>query len=122
MLGAKGVRMRYTILYGAMFLVSGLGLLAIVAAFGSKRSAQAPAGIAPRSPDPQVAALQHQLAEADDARSRQLLYGTVTALAVAVLLSVLLGRLVAGRVLRPLRMITAATRRITADNLHERLA
>jgi signal transduction histidine kinase len=29
---------------------------------------------------------------------------------------------VAGRVLRPLRVITAATRRISADNLHERLA
>jgi hypothetical protein len=29
---------------------------------------------------------------------------------------------VAGRVLRPLRAITATTRRITADNLHERLA
>jgi signal transduction histidine kinase len=36
--------------------------------------------------------------------------------------SIVLGRLVAGRVLRPLRTMTAATRRISADNLHERLA
>jgi signal transduction histidine kinase len=33
-----------------------------------------------------------------------------------------LGWLVAGRVLRPLRQMTAATRRISADSLHERLA
>ena len=37
-------------------------------------------------------------------------------------LSVALGWLVAGRVLRPLRTMTAATRRISEDNLHERLA
>jgi signal transduction histidine kinase len=37
-------------------------------------------------------------------------------------LSVGLGRFVAGRVLSPLRTMTAATRRITADSLHERLA
>ena len=36
--------------------------------------------------------------------------------------SAVLGWIVAGRVLRPLRQITAATRRISADNLHERLA
>ena len=117
-----GVRMRFTILYGAMFLVSGLGLLAIVAAFGNRSSTRAAVAGAAPSPDSQVAILQRQLAEADDVRSRQLLYGTITALAVAVLLSVLLGSWIAGRVLRPLRVITAATRRITADSLHERLA
>jgi signal transduction histidine kinase len=36
--------------------------------------------------------------------------------------SVLLGWFTAHRVLRPLRQLTAATRRISADNLHERLA
>jgi hypothetical protein len=36
-------------------------------------------------------------------------------------LTVGLGWLVAGRVLRPLRTMTAATRRITEDNLHQRL-
>ena len=44
------------------------------------------------------------------------------ALGVMLVLSVVLGRLAAGRVLRPLRTMTAATRRISADNLHERLA
>ena len=33
-----------------------------------------------------------------------------------------MGWFVAGRVLRPLRQMTAAARRISADSLHERLA
>ena len=44
------------------------------------------------------------------------------ALAIMAVLSVALGWLVAGRVLRPLRTITAAARTISATNLHERLA
>jgi signal transduction histidine kinase len=44
------------------------------------------------------------------------------ALAVMAALAVLLGWLVAGRVLRPLRAITATARRISATSLDERLA
>jgi signal transduction histidine kinase len=44
------------------------------------------------------------------------------ALVVTVLAAAVLGWLVAGRVLRPLRSITTATQRITAHNLHQRLA
>jgi signal transduction histidine kinase len=44
------------------------------------------------------------------------------ALAIMAVLSVALGWLVAGRVLRPLRTITATARNISATNLHERLA
>ena len=44
------------------------------------------------------------------------------ALAIMALISGLLGWLVAGRVLRPLRLITAATREISEANLHRRLA
>jgi signal transduction histidine kinase len=54
--------------------------------------------------------------------ARQLLFGVVIRLIVMLLLSLPLGSALAGRVLRPLRLITAATRRISADNLHERLA
>jgi signal transduction histidine kinase len=43
------------------------------------------------------------------------------ALAIMALLSVALGWLVAGRVLRPIRTITATARSISASNLHERL-
>jgi signal transduction histidine kinase len=117
-----GVRARYTILYGTMVLVSGLGLLAIVGALGFRSTRSAPAQGWKTPAAEQIAHLQQQLADSDQAHSRQLVFGLVTGLVVTVLLSMLLGRFLAGRVLRPLRVITAATRRITADNLHERLA
>jgi len=44
------------------------------------------------------------------------------ALAIMVVLSVVLGWLIAGRVLRPLRTITATARNISATNLTQRLA
>ena len=44
------------------------------------------------------------------------------ALAVMAVLAFALGWLVAGRVLRPLRTITATARAISATSLHERLA
>jgi signal transduction histidine kinase len=44
------------------------------------------------------------------------------ALAIMAVLSVVLGWLIAGRVLRPLRTITSAAREISATNLHRRLA
>jgi signal transduction histidine kinase len=46
----------------------------------------------------------------------------VIALGEMTVVSVAVGWVVAGRVLRPLRAMTATTRRISADNLHERLA
>ena len=114
------VGMRYTILYGAMSLLSGLGLIAIVAGFGASSTTRAGGGTAPTR-DAQIADLRQQLDNVEEAQSRQLIFGVLTALVVLVLLSLVLGRLVAGRVLRPLRVITAVTRRITADSLHERL-
>jgi signal transduction histidine kinase len=51
----------------------------------------------------------------------QLLVESGIGLGIMALLSVALGWLMAGRVLRPLRTITATTRNISASNLHERL-
>lgn len=51
-----------------------------------------------------------------------LLVWSIVALVGAVLISIVLGWLMAGRALRPLRTITSATRSISARNLHERLA
>ena len=52
----------------------------------------------------------------------QLLVESGIALAVMAALAAVLGWLVAGRVLRPLRTITARTRRISGERLHDRLA
>jgi signal transduction histidine kinase len=52
----------------------------------------------------------------------QLLIASVVSLAVIVVAAAVIGWLLAGRVLRPLRTMTAAARRISASSLHERLA
>ncbi|WP_203788852.1 sensor histidine kinase [Paractinoplanes rishiriensis] len=113
-----GVRLRYTLLYGAMFLICSAGLLVLVAAFGLRNTTRA----TPYGQPPTREEVGRMLAEQDEIRNRQLLAGVTLALLVMLVLAVLVGRLLAGRVLRPLRVITAATRRISADNLHERLA
>jgi signal transduction histidine kinase len=127
----RTVRLRFTALYGVLFLLSGAGLLTIayLVASGSMSSTRSAPVQTPPSPQSSLAAaqehiarLQEQLSQQHAAQSRQLLLGSVVALAVMAVVSVVLGRVVAGRVLRPLRMMTTATRRISADNLHERLA
>src|SRR4051812_6135526 len=129
LLRRRTVRSRYTVLYGAAFLASGIGLLVIAnfVAFGSVRvSRAAPPWQSPQTrlgaAQAQIDRLSAQLAEQHTAQVRQLVFGSLIALAVMAVVSVVVGHLVAGRVLRPLRTMTAATRRITADNLHERLA
>jgi signal transduction histidine kinase len=57
-----------------------------------------------------------------DSELHQLLVYSGVALAVMAAVSVLLGWVVAGRVLRPVRTINAAARRVSARNLHQRLA
>ncbi|MFB7368342.1 ATP-binding protein [Streptomyces sp. NPDC056222] len=117
-----------------LFLLSGTVLLAIaalVASGGSRSSQVAPGGDTGRDTGrPTTAAqaqgrieqLEQELAQAHDTQSKEILIGSAIAFGVMTVVSVGLGWFVAGRVLRPLRMVTAATRRITADSLHERLA
>ena len=122
------VGLRFTILYGAVFLVSGIGLLALafLLSGGTFSDVEAVPGQQPSADgsaaQEQLRALQRQLAESDARHSRDMLIGSLVALLVMVAVSLLVGRLLARRVLRPLRTITARTRRISADNLDERLA
>jgi signal transduction histidine kinase len=129
----RTVRLRFTALYGALFLLSGAGVLAIAGIVASSSvgvSQTAPVQPPANQQIPQslahararIGQLQAQLSEQHATQSRQLLLGSLVALGVMAVVSVVLGRLVADRVLRPLRTMTAATRRISADNLHERLA
>ena len=53
---------------------------------------------------------------------RQFFFGSCILLVAMIGMSVLLGWIVAGRVLEPLRVMTATTRQISERNLHERLA
>ncbi|CAM5680525.1 HAMP domain-containing histidine kinase [Streptomyces tanashiensis] len=132
MLRGGTVGRRFTILYAAGFLASGIALLALTYLMsGVRLSTPAPGNLpapVPGGPPELVAAqqrireLQTQLADAQGQQEHRWLVGSLVALVVMTGLSLLLGRLLAVRVLRPLRLITAATRRITAENLHERLA
>jgi signal transduction histidine kinase len=77
----------------------------------------------------QLAQAVHQVAQAGPvqaaqraADSHQLLINSGIALAIVAVLAVLAGWLVAGRMLRPIRTITRAARRISSTSLHERLA
>jgi signal transduction histidine kinase len=71
----------------------------------------------------------HQLAQTGSieaaqraADSHRLLVTSGLALAFVTILALLAGWFVAGRMLRPIRTITRAARRISSSNLHERLA
>ncbi|MEJ3744586.1 HAMP domain-containing sensor histidine kinase [Actinomycetes bacterium KLBMP 9797] len=119
----RTARQRFTMLYTVLFLMSGIGLLALTFALsGFSETSVAPGQQPPAVSAERIRQLEAQLADAHAVASRQLMVGSLLALAVMAVVSVLLGRAAARRVLRPLRTITTATRRITAENLHERLA
>ncbi|GAA5009737.1 ATP-binding protein [Actinopolymorpha pittospori] len=124
--GTVGVR--FTILYAVVFLLSGIGLLGLtfLLSGGSLSSVEpAPHPSAQGSlavAQQRIAQLEDQLAAVTGQQSRQLLAGSLVSLIVMAVVSLLLGRMLAQRVLRPLRLITSATRRVSADSLDRRLA
>ena len=159
----RTIRLRLTLLYGGLFLLSGAALLAITyllvvnatsgfifkgphgvnavitgrahagAAFGYTSAHGGPrSGAAPQlrvstghRPPPKAPSINQLTAQANRQHSstlHQLLIQSGIALALMSLASILMGWIVAGRVLRPLRTITSATREISASSLHRRLA
>lgn len=69
-----------------------------------------------------AALLQTAAARQHNDQMHELLVQSATALAIMSVVSVILGWIVAGRVLSRLRTITSTARNISATNLHERLA
>jgi signal transduction histidine kinase len=121
----RSVRLRLTALYGALFLASGAGLLAItnVLARGWPwPHIYGPAGLSPVHGGAVSHSVHIEAVQAIRRQLGQLLAGSAVALGVMAVASVVLGWVVAGRVLRPLREMTATARRISEDNLGERLA
>jgi signal transduction histidine kinase len=145
------LRLRLTLLYGALFLAAGAVLLtityelvvhsqgvetsrALVAKAGRKQIFQTldrgtQPGPLPKVP-PEFRAVAGSLerqaqAQIDHARQAQrdaLLTRSGIALGIMALLSIGLGWLMAGRALRPLRTMSTQARGISERNLHERLA
>jgi signal transduction histidine kinase len=145
------IRLRLAVLYGGVFMITGTLLLALVfltvrsSTHASVVSAQgaaarlvephgdhvAPPGATlfatPESPAAQRAHAQaHQLGalavNINNNDLHQLLIISLFALAIMVVASMALGWVIAGRVLRPLQVITTAARELSASTLHERLA
>ncbi|GGO78349.1 sensor histidine kinase [Nonomuraea cavernae] len=137
------VRLRLTLLYSGLFLVAGALLVALIyllvehSPFPGPPTApdppdlpdplSPPSPLSPLSPLSPPDGLEPPVTtpgiEAEQAASlRRLLVNSLIALVVMAFASMLLGWLMAGRVLRPLGDMTATVRRITADRLDRRLA
>jgi signal transduction histidine kinase len=162
----RTVRLRFTLLYGGLFLLCGAALLAVTyvlvghALAGPVRlsvppgtggaggaggagglpstsisaGSAAPGGAAqtctavfvgsgpPATPAAECTLLERTLRQQRHDELEQLLVGCGIALGIMTVAAVGLGWLMAGKVLRPLRAITTAAQRISASNLHQRLA
>jgi signal transduction histidine kinase len=124
-------RLRLTLLYGSLFTVSGAALLGFTYWLFDRGTNGGKAISPPPPPGRSIRCLP------DDRRCLKLVYDwelqhrfdlhtlltrSGIALAVMAALAFALGWLVAGRVLRPVRVITATARAISATSLHQRLA
>jgi signal transduction histidine kinase len=134
----RTARLRLTALYGgAVFLACGATVLAVTyLVYGVLGNATSPVlhrllsqRVSRRGKGASVVAVQpaaatlHMTGLGQFSLDRQqLLIASAIALAVIAVAAAAIGWLIAGRVLRPLRTITAAARRISASSLHERLA
>jgi signal transduction histidine kinase len=144
------IRLRLAVLYGSAFLIMGtllLGLIvvsvgrashsAVVSAQGAvarlvERNSVHAVPSAPLPPGAAGAAIARERAQAHHLEAvvlnvhpsdlHLLWFWSLVALAIMVVASMALGWLLAGRVLRPLQVITTAARELSASNLHERLA
>ncbi|MDP4501620.1 sensor histidine kinase [Nonomuraea turcica] len=112
------VRLRLTLLYSGLFLMAGVVLVALIYLLVE----YSPFPAAPVAPAPNGFDLPLPMPRAEQSDTlRRLLVNSLIALAVMALAAMLLGWLMAGRVLRPLGEMTATVRRITADRLDRRL-
>jgi signal transduction histidine kinase len=121
----RTVRARLALFYFAFFLLSGAVLLAATVGLWQGGSTVRATAVA-AAPRPALGSRLPVRATPPQAAQHtsdlhQLLIASGIALALMAALSVLLGWLVAGRFLAPLRAMTTATRKISASNLHERL-
>ena len=124
----RTVRLRLTLWYGGLFLVSGAALLAVTYVLVVRAFVGPTAGNALcQGPGSGCHAMGAQQAltmalTENGAVLHELLNRSEMALALMAGLSVALGWLVAGRALRPLRTIIAVARQISVTSLSDRLA
>ena len=129
-LPSRTVRLRLTLLYSGLFLLSGSALLATTYLIfrtntGVDLIVSNRKGLPAAASNPQVVHRVHEAYTTLVARHTHGLHEgliqSAIVLALMTVISIALGWLVAGRVLRPLRTMTATTRQISERNLNERL-
>ena len=128
LLPRRTVRLRLTVMYGVLFFVCGAFLLALADGVVVNRSStevarpnsSAALGSVPASVPTQIH-LNSQ-SSVGPSLSHQLFIASLIALGVMTVAALALGWIMAGRALRPVREMTAAAKRISEENLHERLA
>ncbi|GAA4375861.1 ATP-binding protein [Actinomadura sp. NPDC048032] len=134
------VRTRLTLVYGSLFLVTSAALVAVTylltvrtmdARFTSRQNVDATTVTRLRAlaVNGDVTQLVKLKADADRELARQkhevlaqLLQSSLVTMLVLGVLGVVIGYVVAGRMLRPLHTVTATARRLSESNLHERIA
>jgi signal transduction histidine kinase len=136
---ARTIRLRLTLIYGGVFLISSAALLTLGFLLvrhnldhrHTFRSEVVGLGTAlyhslfggpPGPPAPDIRAFQAGYHQAVDAALHKLLLEYIGALVVMTGVSVALGWWIAGRALAPLRAITATAQRVSGENLGERIA
>jgi len=124
----RTVRLRLSLIYSALFLLSGAGLLAITYALvDSQLSRPLRTSDGHASTGTPSGIVRASIASANSLRAQQatelhqLLVNSWIALAAMLVISIALGWIVAGRLLRPLSTITKAVQDISATNLDQRL-
>jgi signal transduction histidine kinase len=133
---APTIRLRLTALYGTVFLITGAALLTVGYIFVRTnlrthhslraelirlgiRPVRGEFGFPPGSPTGKlIHTVQNQIL---GGALHRLLIEYAVALVVMTALSVVIGWLLAGRALAPLREITATARRVSSENLGERI-
>jgi signal transduction histidine kinase len=131
------IRLRLTVLYGLVFLVTGAVLLTIgyvlvrdnlSSHHGLRTDLFRQLGLTPPrppffGPDSPEARFAHEVqAQITSSALNRLVVEYLFALGVMTMIAVGTGWLLAGRALRPLRDITSTARRVSGENLGERIA
>jgi signal transduction histidine kinase len=120
----RSLRVRLALIYAALFCVSAVALGAVAEVFKPNFLVHSSAKADPNAPQPSASVCCHisspSLFATVGHDARQNVAGVVLVVVMG-LLSVGVGWLLAGRVLRPLRAIISSTRTISASNLNQRL-
>jgi signal transduction histidine kinase len=124
-LPSRTLRVRLALLYAALFCISAVALAAAALVFRPDFLAGTGSSAASRTPGrlPHCCRQGQSIASITGTVAHDLSQNPAGAVmaAVTVVLAAGVGWLVAGRVVRPLRAITASARDISASNLHRRL-